>query len=815
LALAEDDHETVANLAEFLEALPEVDLQSELSRAIAVAAEDDDADMRAERLVSVASGLGRYPALLDNAVTAFRDSLDLAEQLESYVELLAFIPPDGRAEQVAEALNLARAAHDPTRKAANLVALTPLVDPSLHSAISTEALAACHEISDADARLERLVALLESDVDSASDDSIVDAARDAAWQITVPVDRAAAVGTIIPVAPDSRLNELVADAVASLGGADPLDRIAGLTRLAEKLADGPHQRRVLAEALELALALTNDLTRAGALMNLAVHMPVQDARPVVLEVARIPGGLLAVGNTQPDNIERVLLLAALAQSADAAHRVAVIDFGLSLIEAGDRPYDRARALAALAPVLSGPRRQAAVDEIHRLLGELANPAEQAELGLAMLKMSPDPSRDELLERTIGFARDIEPGYMSITVTVDNETLVTMSESMSPLMGRTTAALAALAEIDEQPLRRQSLRDEAFGTIYDLPAGMQVGAILEIAPALTLQQCQQVLRDFELILRDPRRQAVVDGVGSIDAESGGASKGEREVDRDVPAEGPGSGDTTADATSGREDGDSVSFRISAWLPWIDLYGLSRQPDQVAIDCEFGAEIRPDRIGSMETCLAAISTWTRDLAAAGQPEISDVPQLARDFWTGPNWPRAIGAVLTRVAELTSGREALDIAYSIWPDSLPPVVTASLVQYQPASERMTLIGESLLDAEQITDPTERAVSLVALNRVATAQQRIQAESALADAVAESLEERPPEGEWLATYLLHPPNSGSVPPAIRLRLIQHLINDTWDRRRQLQNLLAVLPAVLELGGPRTADTIAAAVRDVSTRWP
>jgi hypothetical protein len=112
-------------------------------------------------------------------------------------------------------------------------------------------------------------------------------------------------------------------------------------------------------------------------------------------------------------------------------------------------------------------------------------------------------------------------------------LVTMSGSMSPLMGRKTAALVALAEIDDHPLRRQSLWDEAFDAIYALPAGMQVGAMLEIAPVLTLQQCQQVLRDYDLILRDPRRQAVVDGVESIDAESGGVSKDERGVDLDVP------------------------------------------------------------------------------------------------------------------------------------------------------------------------------------------------------------------------------------------------------------------------------------------
>jgi hypothetical protein len=99
------------------------------------------------------------------------------------------------------------------------------------------------------------------------------------------------------------------------------------------------------------------------------------------------------------------------------------------------------------------------------------------------------------------------------------------------------------------------------------------------------------------------------------------------------------------------------------------------------------------------------------------------------------------------------------------------------------------------------------------ASAPRRTEAENALADAIAESRAGRPSD-DRLTKYLLRSPQADTVGPVLRLRLIQHLINDTWNRQQQLQNLLQVLPTILELGGPRTAQTIAAAVRDVSSRW-
>ncbi|TFD49577.1 hypothetical protein E3T55_10885 [Cryobacterium frigoriphilum] len=813
LVLAERDGETIDELAELVEALPDADLRLDLSRAISVASQDDDAEQRANRLGSMAAGLSKYPDLIEQATVAFRGSLDLSEWLEAYIDLLTFGAADVHPEWVVEALDLARAIDDPARKSATLVAIEPLLVSGTRRVVGAEALASCLQIEDADARLEQLADLLEVDVVSSERGRIIDASLETARQVAEPIAQAEAIGTILPFLPESRVDEYLAEAVANLGLAAPADRANALTRIAENMAVGSRRSHLLDEALVSARELTNDLHRASALMNVAIHMSAHDARSIVVEVAQLPAGLVAVGSTQPDRVDRVLLLAALAQSRDFTGQVEELAMGL--VDAEVRPYDRARALTALIPILSASPGAAALVEVRRLIGILDNPAERAELGITMLKTIVSPTADELFEWTIESARDIQPGHIAFTGTVNTESLVVMYESMSPLMGRKTQALLAIAEMDDRPQRRDSLRDEAFEAIFDLPANMQVEAVLAAAPVLTITQCKQLIRDYGLILNDPKRRAFVEAVASIEPNGASAFSDTEDtadtnysLEQALPTE--SAGDTTA-----QPDEREFSVRVVRWRGFEDLYGFNRTPDQIAIDFDIDIDSDIDTTKELEIGLEAIGAWARQLADVGHTQVLDVPLQASEFSTGADWYRAIGALLVRIAELSSGLDAKYEASSIWPDFVPPTVAALLAQYQPASERAVLIGEAVRFAKSITDPISRAMCLATLVGSAGAPHRGDAETALADAIAESRAAERGLYRRLAMYLLRPTRSELVWPRLRLQLAQEMISDTWDRQDLLQNLLEILPTLLNLGGERAADTIAAAVADVSVRWP
>ena len=239
----------------------------------------------------------------------------------------------------------------------------------------------------------------------------------------------------------------------------------------------------------------------------------------------------------------------------------------------------------------------------------------------------------------------------------------------------------------------------------------------------------------------------------------------------------------------------------------FFRLSRQQAQqlIGISVDTDIDYAPDILEDI--ALVAIRRWAAEIAGSGQPEIIEVLEMSVAFATGRDWPRAISAVLLRFAELTSIEDGLEQADTIWPDGLPFAAAAAFAEHLP--------DDGMLDAlEDAPDAVTRAVAIAIYLRTAPLQQRARGQSALAAAIRDWQAYDLPrdESNRLTSLLLA---TDVLTPALRLGLVRHELDQTRSRQELLEVAARHLPAILDIGGPGTAQTLAAAVRDISERWP
>ncbi|MDF3308918.1 hypothetical protein P3H15_28290 [Rhodococcus sp. T2V] len=827
LERAEKEGGMLDNLGAFLAAVPRNDaIERALASVHTVIAQDTDPGRRVTRLAALVKELRSQFKIADSAAAVLRDSLERADELTPYgltpyTTALAVLPAEDHADVLAAALPLAYGESDPAFRAASLTTLAPYAaESAVHHRVIADALAACQEIVDPLSRMYRLGALLAVAHDPDTQAAILAAVHETAPAIAHPCDLARALAPIIALSVPEDADTFLEEIESALPSADPLDWVNALIAAASDFAAGAHHDRLLHIALQQARTIPADLTRAQALLNVAINLPVEQASPVAVEAVRIRGGLLAVGEQQPDSIDRTLLLARLAQALDGDHRAAAVQLAEDLIDTENDPYkreyNRGRALAALRPVVSGPRRAAIRDELHALWDEVDIPGERTELGLAVLEDTAESDWEPLFHRVLESAEQIEPADILMTVFFYNEIGIETPYSVSPLLGRMTKALVELLQRDRIPARRQRLVDKACDAVYDTPDELQPDALRAVAPFLDITQCHRILNDYHLILSDPERRAVVESIEGIMSRE--ATLADVAAQRDmasshhIPSDsGPSddaatlslSEDSDSDETS---DGNTTTITMECSLTDDHLYGLSRQPDQKVVAVELGPEASsypPEEQREIE--LGGIRRWIADMAATGQPEILKDLNLAQDFTTGRHWQRAITAILLRLAELTSIEEALARADTIWPDGFPPAATATFAEYRP--------DDTILDAlAAATDPGTRAVAIATYLRTAPPRQRARAQRTLDDAVSDWQANKPPRSDELATELL---TTNVLTPTLRLRLVRHQLDQATTRQELLQATTTALQAILDAGGPGTAQTIAAAIRDISARWP
>ncbi len=287
---------------------------------------EDDRD-RARTLAQLAPHLP--PGL---SVAAYNTAQEL-QTSEARAAALAAIAPylsaAARAKALADALAAALAIEHRYERVTALVDLAPHLPDALRARALEEALTAARSITDEDERGRALVFLAPH----LPADRLPDALADA-YTITDPVKRTSALSALLGFLPDEPRERVALDVIQTATQSDLAQRSASmLAAIGPVLPDS-----ALDAAIKAALAIAPPFDRLHALAALLPRRPDQ-----------LRDAALAAARAVPDPVERVSALLELAPHHRPALRDAILDEALDVALRLTDSYDRASALATLAP----------------------------------------------------------------------------------------------------------------------------------------------------------------------------------------------------------------------------------------------------------------------------------------------------------------------------------------------------------------------------------------------------------------------------------------------------------------------------------
>lgn len=311
-----------AVLAPYLSA----ELLTEALQALKSIADDRD---RARTLAQLAPHL--TPGL---SVAAYNTAQELSTSEARAAALSAIAPylsAAARATALADALAAALAIEARYERVTALVDLAPHLADALRARALHEALNAARSIVNEDERGRALVFLAPHLPAERLPDALADA-----YTIADPVTRAPALSALMEYLPDEPRQRVAQDMIQAARGDDKAQRTASiLAAIAPALPDS-----ALDDAIAVALAIVPPYDRLHVLTALLPRRPEQ-LRDTALAAAR----------AVPDAVERVGALLELVPYHRPALRDALLDEALDAATRLDDSYDRASALATIAPAI--------------------------------------------------------------------------------------------------------------------------------------------------------------------------------------------------------------------------------------------------------------------------------------------------------------------------------------------------------------------------------------------------------------------------------------------------------------------------------
>lgn len=301
------------------------------------------------------------PELLGEALLALKSIGDAEERARALARLAPHLSPE---LQVA-AFGMARELAAPGARALALGAIAPYLAPVAHLTALDEALQAALTVAPEEARVAVLMDLAPH-LPDAQRIRALDAALESACAVTEESARVRALISLAPQLPDDQL----ADALACAHSLhDPLECVFVLGALLPRLA-GEEVERAGEEALELARAPRPAHHRASALAAIALALPpalLEGAAAAALEIeppydrmhvlaallprrpAQLRDEALATARAVPNRAQRVGALLEVVPYLERGEQASALAEALEMALGIDDDYDRASALAHLAP----------------------------------------------------------------------------------------------------------------------------------------------------------------------------------------------------------------------------------------------------------------------------------------------------------------------------------------------------------------------------------------------------------------------------------------------------------------------------------
>jgi hypothetical protein len=238
---------------------------------------------------------------------------------------------------------------------------------------------------------------------------------------------------------------------------DAQERITVLTAAAAYL-DGIAKDFVLETARQQVPSLPERFAQARSLIAIGEAWSGKKLRAPVLEASAIPGGILAIGLPQKDSVERVEFLAALC--ADPSERDIVRNEAMGQLNVVTKPYERARILASLLPILERDESARTVKEVRSYIETSDDSSQRAELLTRLLPYVPTDDKAHLLTEALTFARSIVPGETKVTGTFNFRTEVVAIDPVSDIMGRPALAILRIGMMVDAPQRDELICEGA-------------------------------------------------------------------------------------------------------------------------------------------------------------------------------------------------------------------------------------------------------------------------------------------------------------------------------------------------------------------
>ncbi len=649
-----------------------------------------------------------------------------------------------------------------------------------------EALAVVQAITDERARSSAL-----SDLAGYLPDELKGEALAAAQAITDEGARAEALSGLAEHLPDELKGEALAAAQAII---DEGERAEALSGLAGHLPD-----ELKGEALAAAQAITNERTRAEALSGLAEHLPDEQRVKVVAE---------ALAAVQPitDEREQAGVLSGLAGHLPDELK----EEALAAAQAITNEWERARALSGLVKHLP--------DELKRgvlaATGEITNEWVRAGALSGLAGYLPDELRGEALAAA---AQPITAEVARVWVSGGLAEYLP-DEQRAKVVAEALAAVQMISEgVQPRTLSRlaEHLPDELKGKTLAVAQaitneGYRAWALRELAEHLPDELKREALATAQAITDEQARAWALSGLA-------GYLPGELKEEALAAAQAIRSECARAEALSG----------LAGHLP---------DEQQAKIVTEALAAVQAIR--SEYTRAEALSGLAEHLPDELKGEALATAQAITDE---KERDKALSGLAKHLPDELK-EEALAAAQAIRDEEMRAGALSRLAEHLPDEQRVKVIAEALAAVQAITHEESRAWALSGLaehlpdelkGEALTTAQAIRDERARTEALS-GLAEHLSDEEWpellkaIALKVNYPINtfhrlvsarqagnfSGlSEKPAVWTDTLRAL--SYQDRGMLLENLTALAPLIVHLGGREAIGEMVRAIRDVSGWWP
>jgi hypothetical protein len=761
--------------------------------AFASAMQTEDPYDRVQALALLLADVpGAWPAFCDALGQArpWQDpDRDYSEFRVSLPEILDSVPTAKREEVAAMLLGVVEELPDLGEKALSLATLAGSISESERSRVVAAALAATHSLDDF-TMIGSLLLELSAHADDARRTELVAEAERWIRRTADPMAQAEGLVRLAREIPVTLAREHVADVLRLIGDLpSPAERVERLTMLG---ADQPPELRdvMLEHAARLVPEIPERFTKAVALIKIGRAWSGARGRQFVRDGVRMPGGILALGHADEDDVERVELLAALARDLETPARFGIAEVARGISETVAQDYDRGRAFASILGIVASDERPGLSESVLAIAMDLHAPYQRAELLTKVLPYAVGDDRKALFDAALAAARAIELGHITLNGSIDMLTGKVTLDRASPLVGRPARALLHLALTCEAH-ERADLIEEAVRFVFACnEERLQLEALTELAEHLSPAQAEEFLETYRTLVGDPLVGAFVEIVfARLAALRNVGSEGATAEAPDTLA----GGDRRDDGAEGSLRRYSIRWTLPLRVSPSSIFEVAFDPPVFASD---------DRKAELE--LSALQTWAEGWVVHQGVETLESVETAWLSLRGARWHRAAGRLLKKLTG-ESRERALQLARSTWPEHVPPEVLATLAWWPDAQTP----ASGLTEASGHPAAFDRATALLELlPHLDDAGRQVALEG-----IEEAMSGPFSPGELSDVCGTVTKALDTVPDSLVLTHVQRLPRLTETRQELLAAMHASVPLIKHLAGAAACEKVATAVVD-GTKW-